>query len=106
MIWTALLGLGLVVALAGVFVLWAKLEEQKQKAADEHANYLAALNLHNTTAEALEQREARVKCSAAAVMWYSANNKRLQDRLSAILCPSSNHVWKDGICTKCGRKKD
>lgn len=26
----------------------------------------------------------------------------LQDRLSAALCPSNNHVWKDGVCTKCG----
>ena len=28
---------------------------------------------------------------------------RLQSKLSAILCPTNNHVWKGGVCTKCGR---
>lgn len=31
---------------------------------------------------------------------------RLQSKLSAILCPTNNHVWKDGRCVKCGRVKD
>lgn len=30
-------------------------------------------------------------------------NRDLQDRLSSAFCPSNNHVWKDGVCTKCGR---
>ena len=31
---------------------------------------------------------------------------RLQSKLSAILCPTNNHVWKDGVCVKCGRMND
>ncbi len=30
-------------------------------------------------------------------------NRDLQDRLSSAFCPSNNHVWQDGVCTKCGR---
>lgn len=35
-----------------------------------------------------------------------AGNHALQDRLSAILCPMNDHVWKDGVCVKCGRVQD
>ena len=34
-----------------------------------------------------------------------AGNHALQDRLSALLCPRNDHVWKDGVCVKCGRVK-
>ena len=27
----------------------------------------------------------------------------LQDRLSSAFCPTNNHVWKDGVCVKCGK---
>lgn len=30
----------------------------------------------------------------------------LQDKVSALYCPTSNHVWKDGICVKCGKEQD
>ena len=29
----------------------------------------------------------------------------LTDKLSALLCPTNNHVWKDGKCVKCGRRQ-
>lgn len=128
MIWTAVLGLGLIFALAGDFVLWAKVDEQKQKTADEHANYLAALGLHNAAAEAAQSIEKELERAKAE--FDEVNEKRdeawrrvlsatvderndlkarlpvLQDRLSAILCPRNDHVWKDGCCVKCGRVQD
>ena len=85
----------------------------RRDAKKEHEAYIAALNLHNTTAAALEQSEARVKCAADAVFWYAehlmdvkAECAVLQDRLSGLLCPRNDHVWIDGKCVKCGRTKD
>ena len=102
----AVLALLCIGALAAVFVLWAKLDEQKQKTADEHANYLAALNLHNTTAEracALDEKNAVLK-----TVLHETNQERieLQDFKSKTLCPMNDHVWKDGVCVKCGRVKE
>lgn len=113
----AVLGIICIGALAAVFVLWAKIDEQKQKTADEHANYIAALNLHNTTAEHAqwfeEAREYSMRIDEKALeieIRRRADVERerdaLQDRLSAILCPHNDHVWKDGVCVKCGRVKN
>lgn len=30
---------------------------------------------------------------------------QLQDKLSSILCQHNDHVWVDGKCKKCGRKR-
>ena len=116
----AVLALLCIGSLAAAFVLWAKLDEQKQKTKDKHANYIAALNLHNATAEAARQLEAEKdalngeiarlnQCLDTEFEFADAQidkNRDLQDRLSALLCPSNNHVWKDGVCAKCGRAKD
>ena len=117
----ALLGMAVIGSLAAVFVLWAKIDEQKQKTADEHANYLAALNLHNTTAEqfGIEQRyleskinfedgyhKYAIKEEIERRVCAEAERDELQDRLSALLCPMNDHVWQDGVCVKCGRMKD
>ena len=100
-------------SLAAVFILWAKLDEQKQKTKDEHDNYCVALRIGNTNAKMLGESQERERCSAQAVLWYSEKLKALkedrnamQDCLSALLCPSNNHIWKDGVCAKCGRAKD
>lgn len=127
MILTALLGIGFIFALAGDFVLWAKVEEHRHAEQDERENYLAALRLHNTAVKALDRSEEQQRCSAQAVLWYSeqlANAKQeaeglrmgvdylghrgdvLQDKLSSMLCPANNHIWKDGVCSKCGRVQD
>ena len=99
----AVLGIICIGALAAAFVLWAKIDEQKQKTADEHANYLAALNLHNTTAEAAQRVAERDLEYALRVSYENIN---LQNHLSALLCPRNDHVWRDGVCVKCGRMKD
>ena len=117
----AMLGMACIGSLAAAFVLWAKIDEQKQKTADEHANYLAALNLHNTTAEqfGIEQRyleskinfedgyhKYAIKEEIERRVCAEAERDELQDRLSALLCPMNDHVWQDGVCVKCGRMKD
>ena len=40
-------------------------------------------------------------------IWELINKiEQQQDRLSALLCPMNDHVWKDGRCVKCGRVQD
>ena len=109
----AMLGMACIGSLAAAFVLWAKIDEQKQKTADEHANYLAALGLHNATAEAaqrvsdyLDIKTHLAEHDLEYALRVSMENIELQDRLSAILCPTANHVWKDGRCVKCGRVQE
>ena len=109
----AVLALLCIGSMAAAFVLWAKLDEQKQKTEDEHANYIAALRLANTNAEAALRVSDELdlkKCLAEHDLDYalrvSMENIELQDRLSALLCPHNDHVWKDGVCAKCGRMKD
>ena len=109
----AVLALLCIGSLAAAFALWAKLDEQKQKTKDEHANYIAALNLHNTTAERAQwldhEREVIYgQLNKLSIINFGLHfdNAKLQDRLSAILCPMNDHVWKDGRCVKCGRVKD
>ena len=109
----AVLGIICIGSLAAAFVLWAKIDEQKQKTADEHANYLAALNLHNAAADAVERAERdrdilneQLHKLSITNLDLHFDNAKLQDRLSALLCPMNDHVWKDGRCVKCGRAKD
>ena len=114
----AVLGIICIGALAAVFVLWAKLDEQKQKTKDEHANYIAALQIGKTNAEYAQRLEKELEQSKArdcqghidflnfCVDTLEKKNAVLQDRLSALLCPQNDHVWKDGVCVKCGRVKN
>lgn len=112
-IYKTLLLFALVCALAAVFVLWAKWEEEMVKTREERDRRLDEISRALSIEKELEQSKAREKCSADAVMWYAEmlmdtkkERDALQDRLSALLCPMSNHIWKDGRCVKCGRVKD
>ena len=116
----AVLGIICIGALAAVFVLWAKIDEQKQKAKDEHANYIAALQIGKTNAEYAQRLENEKERSTDYSGLYAKQTEAwrdeldrlwkernaMQDRLSAILCPRNDHVWKDGVCVKCGRVQD
>ena len=112
-IYKTLLLFALVCALSAFFVMWAKYEEQKVKIREERENYQAALRLHNGVAvraqELVNQCEALNEIAGfqfeRGVDLYLKNIK-LQDRLSALLCPHNDHIWKDGVCTKCGRMHD
>ena len=124
---TTILLFALVCALAAVFVLWAKWEEEKVKTGEERDRRWDEISRAVGFENELEQSKAREKCSAQAVLWYAeqlANVKQeaeglrmgvdylghredaLQDRRSALLCPMNDHVWKDGRCVKCGRSEE
>ena len=116
----AVLALLCIGSLAAAFVLWAKLDEQKQKTKDEHDNYCVALRIGNSNAKMLGESQERERCSAQAVLWYSEKLKALkedrnalQDKLSSLLCPHNDHVWEvsdayrgEYRCKKCGRVED
>lgn len=114
----ALLGIACIGSLAAFFVAWAKADEWKKTAADEHANYIAALQIGKTNAEYAQRLEKELEQSKArdcqghidflnfCVDTLEKKNAVLQDRLSALLCPTSNHIWQDGVCVKCGRVQD
>ena len=113
MIWKLILEFALLMALTAFFVTWAKLEEQKQKTKEEHECYEAMLRLHNGVAvrsqelaESLEREKETLESWKHEYDVIREEKNVLQDRLSASLCPSNNHVWKDGKCIKCGRNEE
>lgn len=120
MIWEMIVRFALLMALTAFFVTWAKLDEQKQKTKEEHECYEAMLRLHNGVAihaqeleaekDALNAEIARLnECLDTEFEFADAQidkNREMQDHLSAILCPSNNHIWKDGKCIKCGRNEE
>lgn len=113
----AVLALLCIGSLAAFFVAWAKADEWKKTAADEHANYIAALQIGKTNAEYAQRLEDEKERSTDYSGLYAKQKEvwrceldrlwkernAMQDKLSALLCPHNDHVWKDGICTKCGR---
>ena len=101
-----ILGLAFAGCAAALLVAIAKRQEEREKRWSEISR---AVGLENE----LEQSKAREKCSAEALLWYADHlagarviHENLQDRLSALLCPTNNHIWKDGVCVKCGRVQD
>ena len=112
-IYETLLLFALVCALAAVFVLWAKWEEEKVKTKEERDRRWDEISRAVGLENELERFKAREQCAARAVIWYSGEllkqiteNAQMQDKLSALLCPMNDHVWKDGVCVKCGRVQD
>ena len=116
----AVLALLCIGSMAAAFVLWAKVDEYKRTAQDEHANYIAALQIGKTNAEYAQRLENEKERSTDYSGLYAKQTEAwrdeldrlwkernaMQDRLSAILCPRNDHVWKDGVCVKCGRVKN
>lgn len=112
-----ILEFALVLALAGFFVMWAKWEEQKVKTREERDRRWDEISLRLTVekekdAEIANLNEWLRSFEKRGDVWYEiaekVTNERdaLQDKLSAVLCPTNNHVWKDGVCVKCGRVKE
>lgn len=79
-------------------VTWVKLDEQKQKTKDERDRRWDEISRAVELENELEQEKSYFEACLAG-------NHVLQDRLSALLCPRNDHVWKDGICIKCGREE-
>lgn len=110
---TTILMFALICALAAVFVLWAKWEEEKVKTKEERDRRFDEISRALSIEKELEQSKAREKCSEEAILWHAEkliesymHEEMLQGKLSALLCPRNDHVWKDGRCVKCGRVKD
>ena len=108
----ALLAIGFVGSLATVFVLWAKLDEQKKMTQEEREKRWDEISRAVGLENEIERLTERLSCINDAARFQFErgvdlyeNNVKMQDRLSALLCPHNDHVWKDGICTKCGRSE-
>ena len=109
----ALLALGFIGSLAAFFVAWSKYDEQKKQTQEERSRRWDEISRAAGLENEIERMRAREQCTAKAVLWYSdellkriTENVQMQDKLSALLCPRNDHVWRDGVCVKCGRVKD
>ena len=116
-----ILEFALVLALAGFFVMWAKWEEQKVKTREERDRRWDEISRAAGLENIIEDR-------TKDVLHYDEVDRKLRDALkiemertsrldkdcaqleqslrSALRCPRNDHVWKDGVCVKCGRVKD
>ena len=99
----ALLALLSIGSLAAVFVLWAKVQEEREKRWDEISLRLTIENEKDAEIYELESEIRNIKWDNDCLQMQC---DRQQNKLSSILCPTNNHVWKDGVCVKCGRVKD
>ena len=112
-----ILVLALLSALALAITFAAKWQETRQEIADERKEWIAKvtrlesdkqilLEGSRRDMETIRNLEQSLRATASVAANATEGNHALQDKLSAILCPTSNHVWKDGCCVKCGRVKD
>ena len=112
-----ILVLALLSALALAITFAAKWQETRQESVDERKEWIAKvtrlesdkqilLEGSRRDLETIRNLEQSLRTTASVAANATAGNHALQDRLSAILCPRSDHVWVDGVCVKCGRVKD
>jgi hypothetical protein len=108
----AVLALLCIGSLAAVFVLWAKLDEQKKATEEERDRrwdeISRAVDLEkqlDCAASAYEGVTGMYRTMSAYSDIVKQDRNALQDRLSSLLCPHNDHVWRDGVCVKCGRLK-
>ena len=101
----ALLALAYAGAAAALLVTIAKLDEWKQKAAEEHEDYIAALRIGSTTAKAAQEIEQECEGLKLGIQYLTEQNDALQDFKSHALCPLNDHFWVNGKCRRCGREK-
>jgi len=102
----ALLGIGFMFAVAALLVALAKLQEEKERRWDEISRAAGLENIiEDRTRDISYYHEITCK-HTASIIRLTSEKIYLQDRLSSVLCPTNNHVWKDGCCVKCGRAQD
>lgn len=109
----ALLAIGFVGSLAAMFIFWAKYDEQKKLTKEEREKRWDEISRAVGLENEIERLTERLSCINDAARFqfergvdlYQKNIK-LQDKLSALLCPTNNHVWVDGCCIKCGRSEE
>lgn len=100
----ALLSIGFIGSLAAVFVLWSKLDEQKKATAEERDRRWDEIS-RALSIEKEKNATIDMICVEASrdYFLYCEKTRAMQDKLSAIICPRNDHVWKNGCCIKCGR---
>lgn len=110
----AILGIVCIGAIAAFFVMWSKYDEQKKLTQEECEKRWQETSIALTVEKEKDAEIAKLNSCINTEIEF-ANQRlferrmaeercdRLQDKLSAILCPTNNHVWKDGVCAKCGR---
>lgn len=103
----ALLSLVAIGSLAAVFILWAKLDEQKKLTQEEREKRWYEISRADSIEKEKDAEIYELESEIRNLEWdndcLQMQCDRQQDKLSALLCPTNNHVWVDGICTKCGR---
>ena len=111
-----ILEFALVLALAGFFVMWAKWEEEKVKTREERDRRWDEISLRRTVEKEKDAEIAKLNSCINSetdranrlvfeIGLVEDDRAYLQDKLSALLCPRNDHVWKDGVCAKCGRSE-
>ena len=99
----AILILLLAAACTAAVILWRKYEDEKAAKYDEISR---GVNLENELQAALrraENAEYWQKIGEQVAAKYINATWKLQKALSAMVCPTNNHIWDErGVCRKCG----
>lgn len=96
----AILGIICIGAIAAFLVMWSKWEDEKEKRWDEISR---AATIEKEKGKEIEELESEIDNLKWDNDCLTMTVDRQQDKLSAILCPTNNHVWQNGVCVKCGR---
>ena len=102
----ALLAIGFVGSLAASFVMWSFYDGQKKLTQEECEKRWDEISLRLNVEKELEKEQRLGAEREEEIFRLSVWHNIMQDKLSAILCPTNNHVWRDGCCVKCGRIQD
>lgn len=84
----------------------AKLQEEKERRWDEISRAAGLENEIEYMKQLYWSAEDSLTRECGLNLHLLEKNYDLQDKLSSVLCPTNNHVWKDGFCVKCGRVKE
>lgn len=116
----AILAICLALSIAAALVFAAKWQEERERRKAEEQKKADEISRALSLEKDIEMLIDGGKKDAETIQWYAdelmktkayfeqcrSGNRALQDKLSAILCPLNDHVWRDGVCTKCGREKE
>ena len=100
------LALSLFACAAALLVVIAKWQEEKERRFDEISRAVGIENDLERAMSVIENQQTEIKAMEFRIGQVRLRNRNLQDRLSEEICPTSNHIWKDGRCVKCGRVQD
>lgn len=93
----------LIIVLAALaFWLWWLYRREYQRRWDEIIN---AFTAEKEAKSLISDRDKLLDQQNDLIWCLIDKQEKLQDRLSTMLCPTNNHVWKDGMCIKCGRSQ-